>query len=213
LKFGIIWTMNDTATTSTECKNREYWTLCAKVLSMESEKEAIKNFRETPEAQCLDNSDMIFEALADAIKSVRDSRPPNRISAFAAKELKQILSTKTWTECLKFDANSSLSDDEFLSADEKKAVLPYWDDIWTDEYGTWRQIVVSLAAFLREAAAFAKRVGSIDSARKFILAWLKVNRFEKDIFGCMSQEDACSVVDAIAEAEDILLADMELAKL
>ena len=205
--------MNDTSTTNTECKTRGDWELYANFLSMESEKEAIKDFRNTPEAHCLDNSDMIFESLADAIKAVRDSRPPNRISAFAAKELKQILSTKTWTECLKYDASSSLSDDDFLTADENKAVMPYWDDIWTDEYGTWRQIVVALAAFLREAAAFAKRVGSIDSARRFILAWRKIKRFEDDIFQYMSLEDARSVVDTIAEAEDILWADMELAKL
>ena len=205
--------MNDTSTTNTECKTRGDRESYAQFLSMESEKEAIKDFRKTPEAHCLDNSDMIFESLADAIKAVRDNRPPNRISAFAAKELKQILSTKTWTECVKYDASSSLSDDDFLAADENKAVVPYWDDIWTDEYGTWRQIVVSLAAFLREAAAFAKRVGSIDSARRFILAWRKITRLEDDIFQYMSLEDARSVVDAIAEAEDILWADMELAKL
>ena len=52
-----------------------------------------------------------------------------------------------------------------------------------------------------------------DSARRFILAWRKIKRFEEDIFQYMSLEDARSVVDAIAEAEDILWADMELAKL
>ena len=100
--------MNDTSTTNTECKTRGDWELYANFLSMESEKEAIKDFRNTPEAHCLDDSDMIFESLADAIKAVRDNRPPNRISAVAARELKRILSTKTWTECVKYDASSSL---------------------------------------------------------------------------------------------------------
>ena len=213
MKFDIIWGMNDTSTANGECKTREDWALYAQALSAGSEKDAIAKFSETPEAHCLDNSDVVFEVLANAIKAVRGGTPPDRISALASRELKRILSTKTWTECLKYDASSALSDDDFRTADEETAVSPYWDDVWTSEYGTWRQIVVSLAAFLREAAAFAKRVGSIDSARRFILAWRKVGRLEDGIFEYMSQEDARSVVDAMAEAEDILWADMELAKL
>ena len=69
------------------------------------------------------------------------------------------------------------------------------------------------SAFLREAAALAKKSGYIDSARKFILAWGKLNRLNMDVFVCMSQGEASAVVDSIAEAEDILWADLELAEL
>ena len=76
-----------------------------------------------------------------------------------------------------------------------------------------RQIVVALAAFLREAAAFAKRVGSVDAARRYILAWRKVNRLDEAVFVYMSQREADGVVNAVAEATDILWADMELSGL
>ena len=204
--------MDDTSTNN-ECKTRSDWSFHAHGLSVISEEDAIAKFKKTPEAHCLDNSDVIFEVLVNAIKAVRDGSAPDRISFFASKELKRILSTKTWTECVKYDVNDGLTDEEYKTADEKTAVMPYLDDIWTDQYGVWRQIVVSLAAFLREAAALAKRVGSIDASRKFILAWRKVNRLENGIFEYMSRVEANGVVNAINDAADILWADMELAKL
>jgi len=192
---------------------RGSWERYADVVNDESEKEAVSKFKKTPEAHCLDNADAIFDVIADAIKDVRASKAPYKISNFVSNELKRALSTKTWTECVKYEIDERLSDDKFATKVRGDVLMSYIDDVWTDTYGIWRQVVVALAAFLREAAAFAKKSGSIDSARKFILAWGKLNRLNMDVFVCMSQGEASAVVDSIAEAEDILWADLELAEL
>lgn len=201
--FGIICAM----------KTIETWEAVAMMRNGQSEKIACENFKTTPEAQCLANSDMIFGCIADAIRAVRDGNAPKQISPFAASELKRILATKTWTECAKYEVDGDLPAEAYDTAAESAVLRPYIDDVWTDEYGLWRQIVVALAAFLREAAAFAKRVGSVDAARRYILAWLKVNRLDEVIFEYMAQNEADRVVKAIVEATDILLADMELSGL
>ena len=194
-----------------ENKDKEYpntrldWENYADFCNDEAEEKAILEFKKTPEAQCLKN--------ADAIKAVRAGKAPYKISDFASNELKRVLSTKTWTECLKYDVDDDLSDAAFDTTDPEAVMSSYIDDIWTDEFGVWRQIVVALAAFLREAAAFAKKAGSIDSARKFILAWGKMHTLDLELFACMSQGEAARFVASIAEAEEILWADLELATL
>jgi hypothetical protein len=205
--------MKNTDMKGSDRRTRETWEAVALVRNAESENTARSNFKTTPEARCLDNSDAIFEFVADAIRAVRDGKAPDQVSAFAASELKRILATKTWTECAKYEVDYGLSDDAFDTAEESAVLRPHIDDVWTDEYGLWRQIVVALAAFLREAAAFAKRVGSVDAARRYILAWRKVNRLDEAVFEYMSQREADGVVNAIAEATDILWADMELSGL
>ena len=198
-----------------EPKNQthEEWEDFASWLGSEYETEAAEKFKETPESHYLDNVDAIFDALTIAIKTVRDGRAPLRLSDFASKELKKILAVKTWTECVKFCVNDDLTDEEYKTASSKTILDPYIDDAWTDQYGLWRQVVVALAAFLREAAALAKRVGSVDAARRFILAWRTADRFENSLFEHMSQGEANDLVDALNDAANILWADMELAKL
>ena len=211
--FGIISCMKNDDVKGSDRRTRETWDAFALLRNGDAENIARSNFKTTPEARCLDNSDAIFEFVVNAIRAVRDCKAPDQISSFAACELKRILATKTWTECAKSEVAYDLPDEAFDTDDERAVLRPFIDDVWTDEYGLWRQIVVALAAFLHEAAALAKRVGSMDAARRYILAWRKVNRLDETVFEYMSQNEANGVVNAIIEATDILWADMELSHL
>ena len=197
----------------TECHNREDWGYVAEWASGTVEMETAKEFKNSPEAQRLANSDAILDYIAEAIKSLRDEKVPPQMPYFVASELTSLLCTKMWTECEKYTIKSGLADDAFDTNDGSKILDTCYGDVWTDEYGLWRQIVVALAAFLREAAAFAKKSGSIDAARKFILGWRHVNRLDERIFVYMTKNEANSALASVSEAMDILWADAELAKL
>lgn len=197
----------------TECHNREDWEYIAEWASETAKSEAADEFRNSPEARRLANSDAIFNYIAESIKSIRDDKPPAPMPSFIASELTALLSTKMWTECEQYMIKNGLPDDAFDTSDGSKILDTYYGDVWTDEYALWRQIVVALAAFLREAAAFAKKSGSMDAARKLILTWRYVNRLDDSIYVYMSKQESNAVMITIREAIDILWADAELAKL
>ena len=82
----------------TECHNREDWEYVAEWASGTVEMETAKEFKNSPEAQRLANSDAILDYIAEAIKSLRDEKVPPQMPYFVASELTSLLCTKMWTE-------------------------------------------------------------------------------------------------------------------
>lgn len=181
---------------------------------MAAESEAIAQFRDSDEAKCVKNADAIFTALAEAVVRVRKGKTPKPLSNFIAREIATLLSSKTWVEYegWYFENPDKVNYD---TDDINKVAKRCWLDVTTDEYGIWEQVVQTLATFLREAAAFAKRIGSLDAARRYMIAKRYVGRLEDGppTFDYLSRNDAEIVVRHIVEADDFLWADFELARL
>lgn len=184
----------------------------AEVLNIgyEAEDKAIEAFRKSEAALCVANADAIFNALAEAIKAVRGGSAPNPLSVFISREIERLLATKTWVECVKYSLRDNLSEEDMASKDLNRIATSSWAEVWTDEYGLWCQVVMTLATFLRDAAALARRVGSLDAARRYMIAWRYVNRVDATDFDYLGARDAATVVKCVAEANDFLWADLAL---
>jgi hypothetical protein len=78
----------------TECHNREDWEYVAEWASGTVEMETAKEFKNSPEAQRLANSDAILDYIAEAIKSLRDEKVPPQMPYFVASEITSLLCIK-----------------------------------------------------------------------------------------------------------------------
>lgn len=192
---------------------RELWESRVEYLNEQSEEKAIADFNKTDAAKCLDNADMIFEVLNDATIDVRNGRVPAPFGDFFRSELVNVLSTETWTWAVEYELKYELPEEAFETEDQEAVADEAWVEVWTDAYGTAVQVFVALAAFLKEAAAFAKGAGCVDAARPYITAWEYVHKIEDGMFKVLSQGDAQYVVECIFQANQVLRADFELAKL
>ena len=194
-------------------RTRGDWQAYVAAMNERLENDAIKQFESSDEAKRMANADAVIAMIADAVCALRGGRAPDQFPRFLAGELSGVLSTKTWADALRYEVREELPDSAFDTENLDAVASPEWTEVWTDAFHFFHQIAEAFAAFLREAALFAKKKGCVDAARNYLLAWRGVNRIENNVYFHLSQKDAEETLGYTLKANDILWADLALESL
>lgn len=182
-------------------------------LNGDEERKALDEFAKSEEALCVQNADIILKGLEKGCAAIRAGKPPDQLSSLVAREIETLLVTKTWTECMQYEIRNDLTPGDLASLDLDRLATHTWKDLVTEEYCTWLDIVHAFASFLRDAAAFALRVGADAAARQYIIAWRRVSAVDGVGYTYLPRADARDAMTRVREANDLLWAHVELESL